>query len=551
MCWSSDTTSECRSGSNDARYGKRSLPIRKSVERISACGFLAVLIAVAALSNTRAQQASSANYTGITVDSSQQVFATMCALDAAGFGADESTLAEMPSRLKLRADLLKMQGPATEALRQFYRNHALANPGENLSRYITFALVAGSPPDFNFLYDRDLLPPDVLNIEGFQEVLSDFYREAHLASRWSSVEPEYERAQAVYDAPVRRIVTVVNGYLREILKTSHGRTFTVYVEPLVGNRTNFRNYGDTYSIVVGTPARLPLDDIQHAYLHFMLDSLPLRYRKDVQSRSALLNIAARAPRLPVDYRDDFISFTDECLIKAVELRLRRLSPEQLDSALNDADRSGFVLVRPFVGQLQKFEKAEPSMSYYFSELIAGISVEQELKRLQGVTFAPADTAPPQKHQSASAAENESDEGHLLADGDRAIALKDPAGAKAAFAKVLDKNPNQPRALYGFAIASILDKDPDNAKKYFEKLVTVSSAGGSVQPGTSVDPGLLAWAHVYLGRLFDIDDPPDRAGAIQEYQAALAVVGAPEAARVAAQRGVESSYKPAHPEGTPQ
>ena len=39
--------------------------------------------------------------------------------DAAGFGADESTLAEMPSRLALREDLLKLQGPATEALRKW------------------------------------------------------------------------------------------------------------------------------------------------------------------------------------------------------------------------------------------------------------------------------------------------------------------------------------------------------------------------------------------------------------------------------------------------
>ncbi|HTS11511.1 MAG TPA: hypothetical protein VMH00_05285 [Candidatus Limnocylindrales bacterium] len=511
------------------------------------------LLIISATWNARAQESASANYTGISVEYSQQIFTTMCALDAAGFDADESTLAEMPSRLKLRADLLKMQGPATDAVRKFYRSHALVDPGENLSRYITFALVAGPPPDFTFIYDRDVLPPDVLNLEDFQEILANFYREAHLAARWSSVEPEYERARAEYDAPVRRIVMVTNGYLREVLKASRGRTFTVYVEPLVGNRINFRNFGDTYAIVVGTPANLPLDAVQHAYLHFMLDSLPLRYRKEVQAKSALLNIAARAPRLPVDYRDDFVSFADECLIKAVELRLRKLTPEQLDSAMTDADRSGFILVRPMVEQLQKFEKAEPSMTYYFPELIAGIDVAAEQKRLQGITFAAADATPPQKHQMTSATSSPSSEDRLLADGDRAIAMKDPTTAKAAFSKVLETSPNQPRALYGFAIASILDQDPDNAKKYFEKVITLSAPSGGGQTATAVDPGLLAWAHIYLGRLFDIDDPPDRTAAIQEYQAALAVVGAPEAARVAAQRGVESGYKPParSTEGTPQ
>ena len=63
----------------------------------------------------------------------------------------------------------------------------------------------------------------------------------------------------------------------------------------------------------------------------------------------------------------------------------------------------------------------------------------------------------------------------------------------------------------------------------------------MQSANPVDPGLLAWSHVYLGRIFDVED--DRESAIREYQAALAVVGAPEAARVAAQRGVESAYQP--------
>src|ERR1700751_1540786 len=101
-----------------------------------------------------------------------------------------------------------------------------------------------------------------------------------------------------------------------------------------------------------------------------------------------MRIGANSPRLPEEYRDDFLAFTDECFIKSVEPRLRRLSPAQLDSALNDADQSAFIFVRPFVAGLQKFEKAEPSMSYYFPDLIAAIDVSTEQKRLQNVTFSP-------------------------------------------------------------------------------------------------------------------------------------------------------------------
>lgn len=112
---------------------------------------------------------------GISVQPSEQVFDTMCALDAAGFEAEENTLAEMPTRLALREQLLQLQGPATQAIRKFYREHVLASPTETLTPFMTFAVVSGPPPDFQ-LPDRDVLPPSVLIIDGFQSLLADFYR---------------------------------------------------------------------------------------------------------------------------------------------------------------------------------------------------------------------------------------------------------------------------------------------------------------------------------------------------------------------------------------
>jgi hypothetical protein len=511
------------------------------------CCTALLLLGIAAVSRIYGQAApAQPSASGISVEASQQLFSTMCALDAAGFDAEESTLAEMPSRLALRGELLKLQGPATDALRHFYRDHNLADSGETLSRYITFALVSGPPPTFQYQGNADLLPPDVAALEGFQKVLAAFYREAHLDLRWTQIEPEYNHAIARYQSPVRRIVTVSNAYLREILKPMQGRTFTVFVEPLVGNRTNFRNFGDHYAIVVGTGAQLPLDDIQHAYLHFMLDPLPLRYRKQVETKYGLLNVAARAPQLPTEYRTDFLSFTDECLIKAVELRLRHVTPEKLEAALVENDKAGFILVRPFVTQLQKFEKAEPAMTYYFSDIIAGIDVSAELKRLQDFTFAPFQEAP-QPSQAAVAPEAQPAElDRWLAEGDHQIALKDAPAASATFEKVLAKYPNEPRAVYGLAIASILSGDGDRARELFEQLVAAPESG-SANSGATSDPSILAWSHVYLGRIHDLEDERDQA--LIEYRTALAINGSPENARVAAQRGLDAAYKSRAPENS--
>jgi len=524
--------------------------IRRFLQLHPALACCAILIAVGAAivpgtrgrSQTQTGQPTSNTWSsGISVEASPQLFSTMCALDAAGFDADESTLAEMPSRLALRGELLKLQGPATEALRQFYSDHALADPGETLSRYITFALVVGPPPSFRYQVDQELLPPDVAALEGFQAILAKFYHEAALDARWAKIEPEYASAIARCQSPLRRIVTVSDAYLRELLKPKYARTFTVYVEPLVGNRTNFRNNADHYAIVVGTGPKIPVDDIQHAYLHFMLDSLPLRYRKQVETKSALLNIAARAPRLPVEYQNDFLAFADECLIKAVELRLRRPKPELLEAALQENDQSGFILVRPFITQLQKFEKAEPAMTYYFPDLVAGIDVPAEQKRLANFAFAPAQSAPAPKQETAADDAPASELDRWLAEGDHQIALKDAPAAAATFEKVLERYPNQPRAVYGLAVASLLTGDGDRAQELFEQLVSpgaTSAAGGAV---SGPDASILSWSHVYLGRLHDLEDERDEA--LAEYRAALGIDGAPESARVAAQRGVDSAYQP--------
>ena len=525
----------------------RSLRIRKSAHRlVRACCVLVTVASTVAFwglaRKSQAQEAAQPNDTGISVEPSPQIFAVMCALDAAGFDSQENAPAEMPARLALREDLLKLQGPAAKAMRQFYRDHALASPTETLTPYMTFALVADPPPSFQLPANRDLLPPSVLTIDGFEQVIADFYKEAGLDARWPKIEPESEPVIVNFRGVLRRVVTVTDAYLRELPKPVYGRTFTVYVEPLVGSRANFRNAGDRYAIVVGRLSDSSVDTIQHAYLHYMLDPFVLRYRPVVYTKRAMLNVAARAPQLPAEYHDDFVAFMDECLIKAVELRLRHLSGDRLEAELKNNDESGFILVRPLVAQLQKFEKDAPAMSYYFPGLITGIDVQAEQKRLQGMTFASADAVPALSAHGEAAAPQSELEGWIT-EGNRQIASKDAAAAAATFQTAFAKYPNDPRVMYGLAIASVLSGEGDRAKDLFEQLVSARNAAapGSGNAPTPADPSIMAWSHVYLGRIHDLED--ERELAVNEYQAALAVEGAPEAARVAAQSGVEMAYKP--------
>ncbi len=466
----------------------------------------------------------------VTIESNQQLFAAMCALWAAGYYTGTGS-GDLPSPWKSVADEMSRHvGPAADELHQYLDHHENADRAATLSRFISLALVSGPPPDFRYIYRHEQLPPDVLTVEDFNGLLVKFYKEAQVEVAWKRVEPSYESGMAHLQGPLTQIVQKSMGYLREIFKSDSPRTFTVYIEPLVGVSTNFRTYGDAYAIVLDGQ-NVSLTEIRHAFLHFMLDPLPVKFGNAVLRARPILVSASRAPRLPREYLEDTTGFYTECLIKAVELQLDRLTPVQRERALDAADADGFVLVRPLVAQLERFQQEEPAMSFYFPELARRVDLAAELTRVQAMQFPPIEAAAPVSAQAADAAERD----RMLQQGERLLSAQDGAGAQAVFEKVLERWPATPRAIYGLAIAAVYQKQKDRAKELFTSL-TQSSASGA-----DADPVILAWSHIYLGRINDGEG--NRDNAIAEYRAALAVQGAPERARQAAQSGIEKPYEP--------
>ncbi len=518
---------------------------------MNAC--LGAILLLAALGGARAQTPTSKApaaaavedaHRTVSVDSSRQLFAVMCALDAAGYVSGASATDDTPGRIQLRKHMLAQQGPAVAALRKYYTEHALGDSGANFSRFVSFALVVGPPPDFQFELRRDDLPPEALTLEGFNPILSNFYSEAKIDDVWKFYQPEYERAVESLRSPVSDLVFTITNYLREILRPNSGRSFSVYVEPLAGDQTIFRTFGDQYSLVVRPSNNPPMDDIRHAFLHFLLDPIAIRYRVQASRAAPLLEYAAHAPLLPVDLRDDFSSFFDECLVRAVELRLRHLPPVALDAAIDQAEDSGYVLVRPIYAGLSGFEKSEPAMGYYLPDLIKGINVEAEQRRLRGVKF--ADSAPAgelslenRRIAAEPAAASSTPLDDDLAEGQRQITARNGEAAAASFERVLSEHPDDERATYGLAVASALQGNPDRARELFTKVIA-DAQNPLAGPGAHSDPSNLSWSHIYLGRMYDVEGKRDLA--VLEYRGALAVAGAPDSARNAAQHGIETGYQ---------
>jgi tetratricopeptide (TPR) repeat protein len=496
----------------------------------------------------------------VSVQQSAQLFAVLCAAHAGGYdaGVPESEMSQLEAAV--RREIMKARGPAVDALRQFYRNHELADAGATLSRYVSYGLVVGEPPRFEYVLDREDLPPDVLALEGFTGILTAYYNEAHVDQLYERVKPVYATRVADVERLLGQLTLLETGYMRQLLRPTADHTFTVYIEPLVGARSNFRIYGGRYALVMDPSLPVAADEVRHSLLHFLLDPLALAHHPPAAGRKAILDVAARAPRLPGEFHDDIEALTDECLVKAVELRMQHLPASKVQAALDAAEADGFVLIRPIYSGLEAYEKGEDTLSTYYPKIIQKLDLSAEARRLANVQFAAADAPSQQRRQAAVAAPapEVSELETWLAEGESQLAAKDTRSARATFQRVLDKYPSVPRAQYGLAVAIIVDGEVDRGKGLLDQVVSeltnpagaAQSAGLGEQPGSPAqpsiapDPRTLAWAHIWLGRIYTERGRPELAGV--EYRAALAVEGAPDTARAAAQRGLAAGSKSQSP-----
>ena len=470
------------------------------------------------------------------LDGSQTLFAVLAAINAAGYDADIDSPSNHPLRKALREYLAKQKLDSLFELRRFVRDHRLRDPAADLSQYISYALLSSGPPDFGFTNPDRPIPPDAAGLEGFTPLLIQFYREAQLEKLWKQVQPAYDQAIALYQEPVIQAVQQANAYLRNINTASLGRHFQIYVDLLgAPNQVHARNYVDDYYVVVTPVAKdgeLAIDEIRHVYLRYLLDPLPLKYSKTLKEKQVLTDWAQVAPALDESYKKDFFLLTTECFIKAVESRLLR-KPALVDQAV----REGFILTPFFAEQLQLYEKQELAMRLYFPDIVTAIDVGHEQRRLETVNFVQeravktvkvvAPVEKPVELTGVAKTLDEAEKAYLHPDKSR-----DLDRARDLFLQALretDEKPLHAKSYYGLARIAVLEKDPEKAFGLFGHVL-------ELQP----DAYTKSWSLLYMARLVD-SQPGRREEAIEFYKQALAVQGAPDSVRQAADKGLKEAF----------
>jgi tetratricopeptide (TPR) repeat protein len=466
-----------------------------------------------------------------TLDASETIFSVLAAIGNCGY---EAASAE-PVHAQVEADIAKAVAASKEAqaasaeMCAFYRDHQQPDSARDLAQYVSLALNLGEPPKFTLKVKEADLPPDANYVLGFVPLLARFSELTNLRHIWQEHRYQYDELIMRFHDPVSKIILATDVYLRLPISGYVGRAFTVYLEPMAApGQVNARNYGADYFMVVSpTGNSLRLDQIRHTYLHFILDPLLLKRANAMARMAPLLRTVQTAP-LDDIYKRDVALLVTESLIRAVEARLAASGKNAEPVRQRDSDKAmaeGYVLTRYFFEQLIKFEAEPTGLRDALPDWLYYLDVGRETKRAENIRF--ASTAAPAPEVMAPA----KPKAGVLDLAEQRLASGDYDGARSLAQRALDqKQEDAARALFILARAASMNKDIRGARDYFERTIEVAR-----------DAKLRAWAHIYLGRISDIQE--NREAALEHYKAALAAGDGTPETRAAAERGLKEPYQP--------
>jgi tetratricopeptide (TPR) repeat protein len=498
----------------------------------------------------------------VSLVSSEPVFLMAAALNACGYneGLEESA----PVRQKVRDEINQALSKSEDARSKrdkiclYIAQHRMTGSERDIAQYISLALYLTPPPELETSAELTEMPPDSTQVVEILPLLKDFVAAVDLHGIWLTVHSTYDReADSLHD-PLSKMIQATDLYLKMPASTEYGSRFVVVIEPMLSpSVVNARIYGTDFVVVVSpVNGKIRMSDVRHTYLHYVIEPL-LNARANAIDRTQPILKEVRDAPLEFRYRSDTVPLTIECLIKAIEARTmdtgvpvykipanaaredmpqyeheRQIYQQKVDAVRLATVRhdmtQGFVLTQYFYAQMITFERDPASLKDSIGEMVYSMDVDQQVHRARQIEFdKEADgevlgRSQPRKLTGLDLAESK------LAGGDVATARSLAMQALAEKSDTLEAVAVGSRANFILARAAIMTGHPDEAIDRFQKTLA-----------TSKDQRLLAWSHIYLGRMLDLDCKRDQA--VSEYQLALTVRDGEQDTRLAAERGVKTAY----------
>jgi tetratricopeptide (TPR) repeat protein len=478
-----------------------------------------------ALSSGRAQDAPQ-----VSLETSETLFTVLTAINTCGY--DQELGASDPLRSQIRSEVGSAVANTPGAqdvigpMCLFYRQHQAPDPTHDLSHYVSLALYLDAPPAFALKVKAVELPPDAEVVADFVPLMRAFYEKLGLHAIWERHRARYAELVDIYHAPLAKMTFDTEIYLKMPSAGYLGRQFTIFLDAMgAPAQTNARNYGSNYYVVISptSSTSIKMQQIRHTYLHYLLDPLALKNGGAFKRLEPLLGRVQDAP-MDDAFKNNISLLVTESLVRAIEEHLTKVPEAQLVKDLDQDDKEGYILTHYFYDALDKFNRDAAGMRDAYTDLIGQIEVNKEMKRAAQIEFA-REATPELLHQPGS-------QNRLLLNAERRLAAGDRETAQKLAQKALDgQEEDAGRALFILAEVATQNRDIDGARTYFERALQ-----------TAHEPDVIAWSHIYLGRIFDLKE--NRDAALDQYRAALDAAGVslPKVAS-AARQGLEQPYEP--------
>jgi tetratricopeptide (TPR) repeat protein len=473
----------------------------------------------------------------ITLDTSETIFAVLTAMNTCGYNVNLniSDAQRLNIRAEVERNLKNSQDAQTSmnAMCEWYLAHRGKDAAHDLSQYVSLALYLQGPPHFLPRVKEDDMPPDAVQLAAFGSVLEPFYDKAGLHGIWEKHRANYAALVDRYHVPLSKMVFDTDIYLKMQSGGYLGRTFTVYLDFMGDpNEANARNYGTEYEVVVfpspdptvTDPLKMP--QIRHAYLHYLLDPLADKHFSSIKRIEPLLQSVKRAP-LEEGFKTDISLLVTECLVRAIEIRTtgnKGTAEAMRLQAVDDAVKQGYVLTKYFYTAILKFEKDPAGLRTAYGDILDNIDVKAQQKAASEVQY--VRVSAPELVQLSRMEDRK-----MLVTADKRLMAGDSKGAQELAQQALDKKIGDPgRALFILAQVAVANKNREGALDDFQKAIQETK-----------DPKVVAWSHVYIGRILDMKE--EREAALTEYQAALTLGAQLPEVKAAAERGIQQAYEP--------
>jgi tetratricopeptide (TPR) repeat protein len=498
----------------------------------------------------------------ISLISSPQLFFMAAALNACGYdeGLEDSSPVRKHVRDEMNAALARSEDARTkrDKVCLYIAQHRMTGSERDISQYVSLALYLSPPPALETTVELPEMPPDSTQVVEIVPLLKDFAQAIDLNGIWLSVRRSYDEETNSLHDPLSNMIVSTNLYLKMPASTYVDRRFVVLIEPMLSPKmVNARIYGTDY-VVAMSPVNGAIDmqKVRHVYLHYTIEPLLYSRTNAIDRMQPIMKEVREAP-LEFRYRSETVPLVVECLIKAIEARTmnteipdykipagvvrselpryerERIATQQKQETVKVAAvqhdmKQGFVLTQYFFEQLIPFEKDAASLRDTIGEMVYGMDIEQQVHRARQTEFdQKADDDVLQRAKPRAPTGLDLAEARLAA-GDLSTANAMARKVLANKTDSLESVAEEARANFILARVAIATGHPGEAIDDFQKTIS-----------TSKEPRLVAWSHIYLGRMLDLDCK--RPEAVSEYQQALAARDGQQDTRVAAERGVNAAY----------